>query len=242
MKALIFAAGLGTRMKPFTHSIPKALIPVNGKPLLQITIEKLKAAGFDEIIVNVHHFANQVIRFLDENDRFGIRVEISDEQDLLLETGGGIKKASWFFDDGKPFLVHNVDILSDVDLAKMYQHHLNSKSDATLLVKEVDADRSLLFDDTGMMKGWTNSVTGEVKSPIAGFNPADYKKYSFGGIHILSPSVLNDMDKWEGKFSIIDYYLSIAEKARLQAYLQNDCYLLDVGKPEAIEKAEAFLR
>ena len=241
MKALIFAAGLGTRLKPYTESMPKALVPVAGKPLLQITIEKLIAAGFNEIIVNVHHFADQVIQFLDDNNRFGIHIEISDERGLLLETGGGIKKASSFFDDGKPFLVHNVDILTDIDLSAMYRQHLENKSDATLLVKQVDADRSLLFDDEGRMRGWTNSITGEVKSPIHDFNPADYLKYSFGGIHILSRSVLSDMDKWEGNFSIIDYYLSVALVKDLRAYLVNDCYLVDVGKPESLKEAEFLI-
>jgi len=241
MKALIFAAGLGTRMKHLTGSMPKAMVPVAGKPLLQHTIEKLKLHGFDEIIVNVHHFADQVISFLDENNRFGIRIEISDERDMLLETGGGIKKAAHFFDDGKPFLVHNVDMLSDVDLRKMYETHLESAADATLLMKRVDADRSLLFDENNCLRGWVNSMTGEVKSPVSGFDPSIYGKYSFGGIHILSPSVLSEMDQWSGKFSIIDYYLSVALKKDIRAYVQNDCFLLDVGKPEALEAAEKFV-
>lgn len=242
MKALIFAAGLGTRLKPYTQSMPKALVPVAGVPLLEITILKLKAAGFTEIIVNVHHFAEQVIDFLNEKNNFGIRIVISDERDLLLETGGGIKKASSFFDDGEPFLVHNVDILSDIDLKEMYNHHLESKADATLLMKKVDADRSLLFDEVGRMRGWMNSVTGEIKSPIDGFDPNLFDKYSFGGIHILSPSVLSDMGKWEGKFSIIDYYLSVALKMDLRAYVKNDCYLIDVGKPDTLLEAEEFLK
>lgn len=242
MKALIFAAGLGTRLQPYTQSMPKALVPVAGKPLLEITIEKLKAAGFDEIIVNVHHFADQVIQFLAEKNHFGIRIEISDERELLLETGGGIKKASSFFDDGLPFLVHNVDILSDIDLKQMYTNHLSSGADATLLMKKVDADRSLLFDKENRMTGWMNSFTGEIKSPLPNYNPLDYEKYSFGGIHVLSSSVLSEMDKWEGKFSIIDYYLSVALQKDLRAYIKNDCYLIDVGKPDTLLEAELFLK
>ena len=131
MKAMIFAAGLGTRLKPVTDTIPKALVPVNGKPLLEHIILKIKNAGFDEIIVNVHHFPDQIIEFIELNNQFGIRIEISDERDRLLETGGGIKKAEWFFDDNQPFLVHNVDILSNLDLKKLYTNHLKSNSMAT---------------------------------------------------------------------------------------------------------------
>src|ERR1035437_9615569 len=136
MKAMIFAAGLGTRLKPVTDNLPKALVPIAGKPLLEWVILKLKAAGFDEIIVNVHHFPNQIIDFLKGNDNFGIRIEISDESDSLLDTGGGIRNAAWFFDDGKPFLIHNVDILSNVDLKALYHQHLRTNSLATLVVSK----------------------------------------------------------------------------------------------------------
>ncbi len=144
---MIFAAGLGTRLKPITDSIPKALVPINGKPLLQFVIEKLKMSGFDEIIVNVHHFPDQIIDFLNTNYNFGIHIEVSDERDLLLDTGGGIRKAQWFFDDGKPFLVHNVDILSNVDLKALYHQHLRTNCLATLVVSQRNTFRYLLFND-----------------------------------------------------------------------------------------------
>ena len=151
MKAMIFAAGLGTRLKPLTDTMPKALVPIAGKPLLEHIITKLIAAGFDEIIVNVHHFADQIVDFLKSKNNFGIRIEISDETDLLLETGGGIKHASAFFDDGKPFLVHNVDILSNLDLSDFYQTSLKNNGLATLLVSERNSSRYFLFDDNAKL-------------------------------------------------------------------------------------------
>ena len=134
MKAMIFAAGLGTRLKPLTDNIPKALVPVAGKPLLQHTIEKLKQSGFDEIIINIHHFGQQIIDFVQENHLFDIRIEFSDEREQLLDTGGGIKKAAWFFDDNEPFLIHNVDILSNVNLHDLYHFHLKNNTAATLQI------------------------------------------------------------------------------------------------------------
>ena len=148
MKALIFAAGLGTRLKPLTDKIPKALIPIGGKPLLEHVILKLKASGFNEIIVNVHHFPDQIIDFLKSKNNFDIRIEVSDERNLLLDTGGGIKNTAWFFDDGKPFLVHNVDILSNVDLNDLYNEHIHSDSLATLVVSKRDTFRYLLHNIT----------------------------------------------------------------------------------------------
>ena len=141
MKAMIFAAGLGTRLKPMTDTIPKALVPIAGKPLLEHVILRLKEAGFDELIVNVHHFPDQIIDFLRANNNFGIRIEISDERDVLLDTGGAIRKAAWFFDDGKPFLVHNVDILSNLNLGDLYHQHLTTNPLATLVVSERDTFR-----------------------------------------------------------------------------------------------------
>ena len=153
MKAMIFAAGLGTRLKPITDSIPKAMVPINGKPLLQLVLEKLKVAGFNEIIVNVHHFPELIIDFLKQNSNFGIRIEISDERDVLLDTGGAIRKAAWFFDDGKPFLVHNVDILSNLNLGDLYHQHLTTNPLATLVVSERDTFRYLLFNGDNRLCG-----------------------------------------------------------------------------------------
>ncbi len=233
---MIFAAGLGSRLKPLTDTLPKALVPIHGKPLLEHIIVKLKNAGFDEIIVNVHHFADRIIDFLQSKNNFDIRIEISDERDLLLETGGGIKKAASFFNDGKPFLVHNVDILSNVDLAEMYRHALQTGGLATLLVSKRDTFRYLLFDDADKLCGWVNEKTGETRSPFEHFNPSQFNKYAFGGIHVISPAIFELMDdKWTGKFSIMDFYLSACSKADIHAYPAKDLQLIDIGKLDTLE-------
>lgn len=242
MKAMIFAAGLGTRLKPLTDTMPKAMVPISGKPLLEHVITKLIGAGFDEIIINVHHFADQIITFLQEKNNFGIRIEISDERELLLETGGGIKKAVAFFNDGKPFLVHNVDILSDIDLQAFYQHHLTKNALASLLVSKRATFRYLLFDEENKLQGWVNEKTGETKSPLTNFNPTLYTKYAFAGVHILSPAIFEWMNAWDGKFSIIDFYLSIADKANIQGYCPANLHMIDVGKLDSLVEAEEFLK
>lgn len=241
MKALIFAAGLGTRLKPLTDTMPKAMVPVAGKPLLQHVIEKLKAAGFTEIIINVHHFAEQIIDFVRSNNNFGIRIEFSDEREKLLDTGGGIKKAAWFFDDGKPFLVHNVDILSNIDLSSLYNTHLKNRPAASLVVSSRKTSRYLLFDKNQHLKGWINEQTGEIKSPALQINPTDYTKLAFSGIHILEPSIFKYMDTFPGKFSIIDFYLSVCDKVNICSHTPQNLNLLDVGKLNSLEQAERFL-
>ena len=215
MKAMIFAAGLGTRLKPITDNLPKALVPIAGKPLLEHVILKLKAAGFDEIIVNVHHFPDLIIDFLRVNNNFGIRIEVSDERDFLLDTGGGVRKTAWFFDDNQPFLVHNVDILSNVDLKVLYNQHLRTNPMATLVVSERDTFRYLLFDDNLRLNGWINEKTGETK-PVGISQPDLYKKLAFSGIQVLSPAVFELMKELKPKFSIMDFYLSSAKKPDYQ--------------------------
>ncbi|MDR1516580.1 MAG: nucleotidyltransferase family protein, partial [Dysgonamonadaceae bacterium] len=218
MKALIFAAGLGTRLKPLTDKQPKALVSIAGKPLLQHVIEKLKAAGFDEIIVNIHHFGSQIIDFVRQNNAFGIRVEFSDEREKLLDTGGGIKKAARFFDDGKPFLIHNVDILSNVDLRAFYQQHLRNASLATLLTNRRETSRYLLFDADDSLQGWINKRSGEVKSPHDNFAPENYRELAFSGIHALSPEIFDEMASFPDTFSIIDFYLSLCAKTPIKSF------------------------
>lgn len=242
MKAMIFAAGLGTRLKPLTDTMPKALVPVAGKPLLQHVIEKLKAAGFDEMIINIHHFAEQIIDFVRENGSFDVRIEFSDERDKLLGTGGGIRKARWFFDDGKPFLVHNVDILSNIDLKNLYEGHARNRSAATLVVSERKTSRYLLFDENIRLKGWINEKTGETKSPVTGMDVRDCKKLAFSGIHIIQPSVFGYMDAFPDKFSIVDFYLSVCCKEDVTGFVLPGLRLLDVGKPGSLEEAVSFLR
>lgn len=240
MRAMIFAAGLGTRLKPITDSIPKALVPINGKPLLQLVIEKLKSAGFDEIIVNVHHFPDLIIDFLQTNNNFGIRIEVSDERDLLLDTGGGIRKAARFFDDGKPFLVHNVDILSNVDLQALYNQHLRTNSLATLVVSQRNTFRYLLFDDNLRLNGWVNEKTGETKP--AGLKKVEYyNKLAFSGIQVLSPQVFNLMEKLENKFPIMDFYLSNASTQTISGFVPDNYKMLDVGKLDVLDEAERFV-
>jgi len=242
MKAMIFAAGLGTRLRPLTDTTPKALIPVNGKPMLENVIMKLKAAGFDQIVINIHHLGEQIMDFLDKNKNFGVQIYISDERDYLLDTGGGIKNASVFLRGNEPFLVHNVDILSDVDLNKLYQSHIETGSLATLLVSCRAASRQLLFNKENRMCGWQNIKTEEVKSFYPEFDPRDYKSYAFSGIHVISPKIFEFMDEWTGRFSIIDFYVSACVKSDIHAYVDDNQHLIDIGKPENLLQAEAWLK
>ena len=247
MNALIFAAGLGTRLKPLTDTMPKAMVPVNGKPLVQILIEKLKGIGVTEIVINVHHFAQQIIDFVKANDCFGIDIKFSDETDMLLETGGGLKKAARLFSNDQPILVHNVDIFSNADLLSLY----NNATSTTLLVSQRDTQRYLLFDKDDRLVGWTNIATGEIKSPYPDIRAleqtlnlqppiSNLKKYAFSGIQVFHPSLLPLMDAWQGKFSIIDFYLSICDKVDIKCFFDPQLRLLDVGKLDSIAKAEEF--
>lgn len=242
MKAMIFAAGLGTRLRPFTDNKPKALFPVCGKPLLEHVIVKLKASGFNEIIVNVHHFSKQITDFLAEKKNFGIRIEISDEKELLLETGGGIKKAASFFDDDKPLLIHNVDIVSDANLSAFYEDHLKrSEAIASLLVSNRNSSRYLYWDEADKLAGWMDIRTGMIKSPYVDFNPENYDGSAFSGIHILSPKIFEYMSDQPDKFSVIDFYLSIADKTNIYRYKPAELNLVDVGKAENLAAAEKIL-
>lgn len=243
MNALIFAAGLGTRLKPLTDTMPKAMVPIHGQPLVQILIEKLKGIGVTEIVINIHHFAQQIIDFVEANDHFGIDIRFSDETDMLLETGGGLKKAARLFSNDKPILVHNVDILSNADLLGLYDEVLQSGT-TTLLVSQRQTQRYLLFDDTNRLVGWTNIATGEVRSPYPVCQLSTLKcqlrKLAFSGIQVFHPSLLPLMDTWQGKFSIIDFYLSICDKVDIRCHLDPQLLLLDVGKLDSIAKAEEF--
>ena len=237
---MIFAAGLGTRLKPLTDHMPKALVPVSGKPMLEHVIEKLKAAGFDEIVINVHHFANQIIDFLKEKNNFGITIHISDETVFLLDTGGGIKKAAPYFDE--PFLIHNVDILSNTDLKALYNYHLQSGNDATLLVSPRQTTRYLLFNSDRRLCGWINKDTLQTKPEGFIYQPNVQKEYAFSGIHIISPGLFKYMDeKWNGKFSIMDFYLQLCQEALIGGYAKEDLQLIDIGKPETLAKAEEYI-
>ncbi len=238
---MIFAAGLGTRLKPLTDRMPKALVSVGGEPLLKRVILQLRDAGFTRIVVNVHHFSNLIIDYLRENNNFGLDIRISDETDKLLETGGGIRKAWPLFDPKEPVLIHNVDILSNVDLRKFYQMETQDMSAARLLVSERKTKRYLLFDDSMRLVGWTNIETGDVKSPYPGLDPKQCKMYAFSGIHMVAPELFPLMDDEPEKFPIMDFYLRHCDKVRIEGYVKNDLLLMDVGKQETLKEAEEFL-
>lgn len=239
---MIFAAGIGSRLKPLTDNMPKALIPVNGKPMLEHVILKLKAFGFDQIVINIHHLGEQIIDFLKANNNFGIQIFISDEKDYLLDTGGGLKKAQQFLQGDEPFLIHNADIISDIDLKKLYDSHLENNPLATLLVSQRETSRYLLFDKSNKLCGWRNRKTGEIKSFYPYFDPSHYQEYAFGGIHVLSPQIFDWLQEWTGRFSIINFYLSVCAKTNIRAYVAEDLHLLDIGKPETLAQAEEWMK
>ena len=242
MKALIFAAGLGTRLRPLTDTMPKALVPVAGVPMLARVLCKLRDAGMDSFVVNVHHFAEQIERFLAEKGNFGVPVAISREEREPLETGGGIRHAAPLLaSPAGRFLVHNVDILSDLDV-RWFLAQDDPKSLATLLLIDAPADRYLLFDDEMRLVGWTNVRTGEVKSPfLPDFDPSKYRRYSFCGIHIVSEAVFDKMASWPEKFSIIDFYLQQAAENKIRGVLAPDLQLIDIGSPAKLAEANALL-
>ena len=234
-KAMILAAGLGTRLKPFTDKHPKALAIVNGKTILQRNIEYLAAFGINEVIVNVHHFADQIINLIKINKGFGSRISFSDETAEVLDTGGGIKKAAWFFEDDKaPFVVMNVDILTDMNLGDMIAQHKKNNPLATLAVTSRITSRYFLFDEYNHLCGWKNDNTGEQRMS------RESKKYiqkAFSGIHIISPEIFLLM-KGTGKFSIVDEYLELAKTQTISSFDHSNTKFIDVGKPESILRAE----
>ena len=245
MKAMIFAAGLGSRLKPLTDTMPKALVPVAGCPMLEHVILKLKASGFTEIVINIHHFGEQIIDFLKTNNDFGLTIHISDERDRLLDTGGGIRKARLFFENsGEPFLVHNVDILSDMNLKELYDFHMQSGSVATLLASRRTTSRYLLFNTERKLRGWINKDTGQVKPEGFHYDESLYREYAFSGIHVFSPAVFRLMEtpRWEGKFSIMDFYLATCGQTDYSGYLAEKLELIDIGKPETLARAEEFVK
>lgn len=241
MNAFIFAAGLGTRLKPLTDTMPKALVPVGGKPLLYHVIEKLKSAGIKKIVINIHHFGEMIIDYVKENNNFGIEIVFSDERQMLLETGGAIKHAVDLLGD-EPFLIHNVDILSNVDIKALINAHTESNSAATLLVSKRNSTRALLFSSDGNLTAWTNKTTGEVKTPYSDIEISNLNEFAFSGIHIFSPRLFKYFGAYPEKFSIIDFYLNTCKDENIKAYTQEGLRLLDVGKLDSLEKAEEFVK
>lgn len=233
MKAMILAAGLGTRLRPLTNDRPKALIEIRGHTLLEVTIARLRNFGVDEVIVNVHHFADMMVSYLQAHD-FGIRVEVSREDDILLDTGGGLKRAAWFFEDGEAFFLHNVDVLSTIDLRQMMKDHLESGALATLAVQKRETSRYLLFDDDSQLCG---RRAGRDLEPEIVRPSRQMEALAFAGIHVISPRILPLLTE-EGAFSIIPAYLRLAgEGEKIRAFRADEYYWRDLGRPENVAKA-----
>lgn len=239
MQAMVFAAGMGSRLRPLTDTMPKALVKVGGEPLLKHVLLNLQHAGFTRVVINVHHFADQIIDYLSSNGHFGMDLCISDETAGLLETGGGIKRAQSFFSPSAPVLIHNVDILSNVNLRAFYQQA--DTVGAQLLVSPRKTARYLLFDNDMRLVGWTNVETGEVRSPNPYLDPSACQKFAFSGIHCFSPNLFPLMAEWPDRFSIVDFYLGICSKILIKGVVSPSLQLMDVGKQDTLVRAEAFL-
>jgi NDP-sugar pyrophosphorylase family protein len=239
MRAMVLAAGLGTRLRPLTNDRPKALVELGGKTLLEIALTRLASVGVREVIVNVHHFADMVVDYLRANGNFGLRIEISREDDLLLDTGGGLKKAAWFFLDDQarldePFLVHNVDVVSSIDLQRLLEFHRERRTLATLAVQQRESSRQLLFDEEGELSGrWISGKDPEFVRPTP-----NLKAFAFSGIHAISPRLLPRITE-TGVFSIIESYLRLAaEGERVLAFRADEYKWRDLGKVEDLRLAE----
>ena len=241
-QAMIFAAGLGTRLRPLTDTMPKALVRLEGQPLLWHVLQRLRQAGFQRIVVNVHHFAQQIIDYLAANDNFGLDLRISDESDALLDTGGGIRKALPLLDEHSPVLIHNVDIMSNADLSALYQSALTSDADAVLLVSPRQTKRYLLFSpDEMQLRGWINIETGETRGlPPSALHlpPSTFLRLAFSGIHVIAPSAFPLLRAMPPRFGIIDFYLAHCRDAHFLGVQQSGLQLLDVGKIDQLRELE----
>jgi NDP-sugar pyrophosphorylase family protein len=237
MKAMIFAAGLGTRLQPFTNDRPKAMVAIEGMPLLEIVIRRLRYYGYRQILVNVHHYAPMIVDFLAQKKNFGIEIMVSDETEQVLETGGGLLKAAWYFDDA-PFLVHNVDILTNLNYADLLDFHHKNNPIATLAIRNRATSRYLLFDDKNVLSGWKNIKTGEVR--MSRGEEQGKVPMAFSGVHIIDPRLFQQFTQ-TGKFSIIDTYLEVAKKETIYGFDHSDSIWLDVGKPAALAKGNEVL-
>ncbi|MDE6298250.1 MAG: NTP transferase domain-containing protein [Muribaculaceae bacterium] len=242
MKAMILAAGLGSRLKPWTLEHPKALVPVGGVPMLERVILKLKSSGFDNIVINIHHFGEQIIEFVESRD-FGVDISISDERDNLLDTGGGILHAEKLLrvEEG-PVLIHNVDIISNADLQGFMQRHMASGFDSSLLVSDRDSSRKLIFGQDMRLRGWHN-ISDDIYRP-AGFEKSETdREYAFSGIHIVGRHMIEEMKRLENdsRFSIIDFLLRPDHKLKIRGENCQGLSLIDIGKPATLSQAEKFL-
>lgn len=240
MQAMILAAGLGTRLRPWTLEHPKALVPVDGVPMLERVIVNLRAYGFDKIVVNVHHFSSQIIDFLSARN-YGVDIVVSDESAILLDTGGGVLKASPLFKE-LPVLVHNVDILSNADLSLLMDRHKEDGSDCTLLVSGRESSRKLIFDDEMVLRGWHN-IRGNDYRPKGFRKEEKDREYAFSGIYVVGEGMIGDMRNWaeDGRFPIMDYLLSPRKCVRVKGFCQRNLELIDIGKPETLKRANELL-
>lgn len=236
-KALIFAAGKGTRLKPFTDNHPKALAVVNNVPLLERNIKFLQNYGIDDFVINVHHFGEQIIDFLQEKENFGAKIEISDEKNELLETGGGLVFAKKYLENEENFLIMNADILTDLNITEFVKFHLSHQNVATLAVSDRVSSRKLMFNEDMILKGWVNKTTGETK--LSEFNK-NFKELAFSGIHCVNSSIF-DKIKRTGKFSIMEEYLDLMFENHIQGF-QHNAKLIDVGRPESVVEAEKYFK
>ena len=234
-KALIFAAGKGTRLKPFTDSHPKALALVNDVPLLERNIKYLQSFGVTEFVINVHHFGEQIVEFLEKNNHFGAKIDISDEKDELLETGGGLLFAQKYLENEENFLIMNADILTDLNIHELVKFHETLLPLATLAVSDRNSSRKLFFNSEMVLKGWMNKNSGETK--MAEFN-SDFKELAFSGIHCINSSIF-DKTKRRGKFSIMEEYLDLMFENNILGF-QHEARLIDVGRPESVIEAEKY--
>lgn len=261
---MILAAGLGTRLRPLTDDKPKALVEVAGRPLLEWQILRLYSYGFPDIVINVHHFGDKVEEavkeFLQREEHSSLKIQFSEEFDLLRDTGGGIRHASDLLSDGEPFLVHNVDILSDMDIEEFYSASCSKMQEDSDIIACVSvsgrySDRRLLFDEEMRLKGWENIKTCQVKSPFEDIAALDGKEdahsiiegmglrpFAFGGVHVLSPKALELMQGYGEKFPIVDFYLENASSFKVLGEYQEDSTIIDVGRLENLPKAEEFMK
>lgn len=237
MKALLFAAGLGTRLRPLTDDRPKALVAVNGQPLLGHALAYLQAQGVREVVVNIHHFGALVLEYLDQHAPDGLRVRISDERAQVLETGGGLLQAAPLLQGDEPIVLYNVDVLTNLSLSRLLERHRATGALATLAVRRRASSRYLLFDDNGRLSGWRHEGTGEERLVRAA---GAYRPFAFSGVHIVAPRLLERIPQ-RGVFSIIESYLSLAESEPIYAYPHDADYWFDVGSPTKLEAAETFL-
>jgi len=237
MKALIFAAGKGTRLKPFTDHHPKALAKVNEVPLLERNIKYLQSFGINDFVINVHHFGSQIVDFLKINNNFNAKIEISDESEELLETGGGLVFARRFLDHGEDFIIMNADILTEININDLVEYHKRMKDFATLAVSDRESSRKLLFNDDFVLRGWLNVQTGEQR--LAEFNKG-FKAFAFSGVHCINPVIFNKI-KRTGKFSVMEEYLDLMQTEHIHGFLHQSI-LIDVGRPQSVLEAEKYFK